>query len=72
MKKNFGCSSAIHILIEAGITEYYQPASFKNDEEIVKKWDDYNKDCDKVFIPSGGYSYTPIYIDYDFFDDDPF
>lgn len=72
MKKNFGYSSAIHILIESGVTAYYQPTSFRNDEEIVKKWDDYNKDCDKAFIPSGGYSYTPIYIDYDFFDDDPF
>ena len=72
MKKNFGCSSAIYILIEAGITEYYQPTiSFRNDEEIVKKWDDYNKDCDTAFIPSGGYSYNPIYID-DFFDDYPF
>jgi transcriptional regulator GlxA family with amidase domain len=71
MKKNFGCSSAIYILLEAGITEYYQPTiSFRNDEEIVKKWDDYNKDCDNVFIPSGS-SYTPFYVD-DLFDDYPF
>ena len=74
MKRNFGRDSAINVLLDAGITAYYQyqSATDKNDEEIVKKWDDYNKDCDTVFIPSGGYSYIPLYADYDLFDDYPF
>lgn len=73
IRKNFCYGSAISILIEAGITEYYQPTtSFRNDEEIVKKWDDYNKDCDTAFITSGGYSYTPLYVDYDLSYDYPF
>ena len=74
IKRNFGCDSAINILLDAGITAYYQhqSATDKNDDELLKKWDDYNKDCDKEFIPSGGYSYIPLYTDYDLFDEYPF
>lgn len=71
MKRNFGCDSAINVLLDAGITAYYQyqPTTDKNDDELLKKWDAYNKDCmEKVYIPSG-YFYKPTYIDYDWLDD---
>lgn len=76
MKKNFGCSSAIYILLEAGITNYYQPNKASNpfEEKLVEKWDAFNKDCteaQRVYIPAG-YSYTPIYSDYDWLDEDIF
>lgn len=76
MKRNFGRDSAINVLLDAGITAYYQyqSATDKNNDELLKKWDEYNKYCtemEKVYIPSG-YAYTPIYSDYDLYDDDVF
>ena len=83
MKKNFGYSSAIDILLEAGITNCYQPNKASNpfEEKLFEKWDAYNRDCmetvktisndGKVYIPSG-YAYTPIYSDYDWLDEDIF
>ena len=76
MKKNFGYSSAIDILLEAGITNCYQSNKASNpfEEKLVEKWDAFNKDCtevQRVYIPAG-YSYTPIYSDYDWLDEDIF
>jgi hypothetical protein len=80
IRKNFCYGSAISILIDAGITDYYQYQSStdKNDDELLKKWDAYNNDCmetvktiskdGNVYIPNG-YAYTPIYVDYDWLDD---
>lgn len=80
IKKNFCYGSAISILIEAGITEFYQPVTVLKtvDKDLIKKWDEYNEDsmrAMKAAYTPPGYSYTlgpDEYLEYDWLDEDIF